>query len=147
MCLEAASFDTIFFFDSGLKYDLEEAKQFIGAIEDHDLIIGYKSKRYDQRYRQLLTKGYNAVIKIIFPRVTINDCDSGFRMFRGKVKEIYLSGDCFFSGLSGSEITVRAIYSGLKCCEIPIKYYQRAGVSRGLPPLDIPKVVFVQFAT
>ncbi len=41
----------------------------------------------------------------------------------------------------GSEIVLRAILQDLKYYEVPISYFQRQGVSRGMPMKKIPKII------
>lgn len=132
----------VFFTDTGLKQDPEDFWKLYEVRQDNDLVIGLRSDRNDQFHRRLFTWGYNAFIRILFKAPQVNDCDSGFRLFnRRVVQEVFQSGKLFFKELPSSEIVLRTLHQALRYREIPVKYFQREGVSRGLPPGKIPKVI------
>jgi glycosyltransferase involved in cell wall biosynthesis len=134
--------DLIFFSDTGNKYDLKDFWKLYQERSSYDLIVGHKYPRHDQYYRRILTYSYNAFIRFIFQISNIRDSDSGFRLFNSNVKfGIYLSNLNFFTSLYNSEIVIRAVKGGLKYTEVPISYFQREGVSRGIPPRKIFSVI------
>ncbi|MFA5075461.1 MAG: glycosyltransferase family 2 protein [Candidatus Babeliales bacterium] len=138
--------DYIFFSDTGLKNDPKDFWKLYKNKEKFDLIVGRKLNRKDQFYRKLLTNGYNFFIRKYFGFNNIYDSDSGFRLFNKKVVEKVFKKDLFFKNLIGSEIVLRAVLQDLKYCEVPISYFQRQGVSRGMPVKKIPKIILGSFS-
>ena len=131
----------IFFSDTGNKHDPKDFWKLYEHINDFDLIIGVKSNRKDQLYRQILTWGYNKLLSIIF-KIKIKDSDSGFRIYNKKLMNKLLSKNWIFKELVASELYLRSNLEGFKIKEVPVSYYQRTGASKGLPIKKIPKVIF-----
>ncbi|MCF7799643.1 glycosyltransferase family 2 protein [Candidatus Babeliales bacterium] len=136
----------IFFSDTGLKNDPKDFWKLYENKEKFDLIVGRKLNRKDQFYRKILTNSYNFFIRKYFGFKNIYDSDSGFRLFNKKVVEKVFKKDLFFKNLIGSEIVLRAVLQDLKYCEIPINYFQRQGISRGMPVKKIPKIILGSFS-
>jgi glycosyltransferase involved in cell wall biosynthesis len=130
----------IFFSDTGNKHNPQDFWKLYPFRKDHGIVIGVKTNRSDQFYRQLLTKGYNKLVSLYF-NVNIHDIDSGFRIYQRSVVDKIFSEDWIYKELIASEITLRAIYSGFTVKEVPIEYSKREGTSRGLPPKKIARVV------
>lgn len=131
----------VFFMDSGGKHDPAEFWKLWAAREDRDLVVGVKTGRQDQAYRQLLTRGFNAVVNSYFG-TNFTDIDSGFRLYRRPAVAKITARPWLNRDLVASEITLRAFHAGCRVGEVPISYRQRAGVSRGLPPGKIPGVIW-----
>ena len=138
--LRSVNSDWYFLCDGGMKHDPEDFWTLWNARTDHDLIVGRKTNRQDQRYRQLLTFGFNWLIRQMFG-VEVFDVDSGMRLLRRNVVDDVLSRGISFRNFSSSEIVLRAIASGRRYVEVPISYQQRAGESRGLPTRGLPKAI------
>ncbi len=131
----------VFFSDSGGKHNPEEFWKLYGSRKDYDLIVGRKTARQDQLYRQWLTWSYNFALRSYFGFPEIRDSDSGFRLFNQAVVDRVLRGNLICRNLIGSEIAVRTIAYGLKYGEVEVSYSSREGTSRGLPPAKIPSVI------
>ena len=138
----SANNNYIFFSDTGLKNDPKDFWKLYGKKEEYDLIVGKKTNRQDQFYRKLFTNGYNLVIRKYFKLNNIYDSDSGFRLFNQKVVDKVFKKELAFKNLVGSEIVLRAILQDLKYYEVPISYFQRQGVSRGMPMKKIPNIIW-----
>jgi glycosyltransferase involved in cell wall biosynthesis len=130
----------IFFSDTGGKFDFDEFWKLYSIRDNYSLVIGVRSKRSDQLYRRLLTLAYNFLLKKYF-NVYLEDSDSGFRIYSRELLNKLGYEEWVNSSLIGSELTLRAIFSGGNVGYVPIAYKQRAGISRGLPPQTILKVV------
>jgi len=131
----------IFFSDSGGKHHPEEFWKLYARRRDYDLVVGRKTDRKDQLYRQWLTWSYNFALRTYFGFPEIRDADSGFRLFNRAVVDAVLRRNLICRNLIASEIALRTIASGLRYGEVEVSYNQRAGVSRGLPPAKIPGVI------
>ncbi len=131
----------IFFSDSGGKHDPEEFWKLYPLRRDYDLLVGRKTDRKDQLYRQWLTWSYNFAMRTYFGFPEIRDADSGFRLFNQAVVDRVLRQDLICRNLVASEIVLRTIAAGLRYGEVEVSYGMRAGTSRGLPPAKIPSVI------
>jgi len=130
----------VFFSDTGGKLDFKEFWKLYEHRHEYDVLSGTRNERTDQWYRRLLTWSYNALLRLYF-RVDLRDADAGFRLYRTEVIRKIAAEPWINRHLIASELALRAIYSGYTMAEIPIAYRQRAGVSRGLPPRKIPRVI------
>lgn len=130
----------VFFSDSGGKHDPEEFWKLYPLRHEYDLIVGRKTGRKDQLYRQALTWGYNFLLRQYFGFDEVRDADSGFRLFNRNVLDQVLRGKLVYRGLIASEIVLRTIASGLKYREVEVSYELREGESRGLPLRKVPAV-------
>jgi len=130
----------VFFSDTGGKLDFKEFWKLYEHRHEYDVLSGTRNERTDQWYRRLLTWSYNALLRLYF-RVDLRDADAGFRLYRTEVIRKIAAEPWITRHLIASELALRAIYSGYTMAEIPIAYRQRAGVSRGLPPRKIPRVI------
>ena len=133
--------DLIFFSDTGLKHDPGDFWKLYEYRDKYDLISGRKVNRRDQLYRRLLTHAYNFFLRHFFKMPGIHDADSGFKLFNDKIKDQVFRQELVFKGLVNSEIVLRAKAAGLAYTEVPVSYTQREGVSRGIPPHKIPRIV------
>lgn len=131
----------IFFSDIGGKFDYNDFWKLYEVCNSYSLVIGMRSNRKDRLYRRFLTIGYNLFIKKYF-HVQLKDSDSGFRIYKKEIIDKICSEVWINKDLIGSELALRVLYSGGKVGFVPVSYKKRDGISRGLPPLKIPKVIF-----
>lgn len=136
----ATSNPYVFFSDSGGKHNPEEFWKLYPLREEYDLIVGRKTGRKDQLYRQALTWSYNFLLRQYFGFDEIRDADSGFRLLNRAVIDRVLRGKLIYRGLIASEIVLRTVACGLKYHEVEVSYELREGESRGLPLGKVPSV-------
>tara|TARA_B100001996_G_scaffold360610_1_gene326740 strand:+ start:357 stop:1070 length:714 start_codon:yes stop_codon:yes gene_type:complete len=139
--LSISKSEYIFFSDLGGKFDWSEVNNLIGKLPDNDLVIGVRKHRNDQKYRRLLTYLYSRYI-LFFYGIKSNDPDSGFRIYKRSLIGEIMKSDLINKHLLNSELTVKCIAKNCNYAEVPIKYFQRKGPSRGMPLSTIPKVIF-----
>jgi glycosyltransferase involved in cell wall biosynthesis len=130
----------IFFSDTGSKFDFDDFWKLYGIRDKYSLVIGVRSKRSDQLYRRFLTLAYNFILKIFF-NVYLEDADSGFRIYSRDLIRKLVNEEWINTSLIGSELTLRTIFSGGNVGYVEVAYKQRSGISRGLPPQKILKVI------
>jgi len=130
----------VFFSDSGCKHNPEEFWKLYPLRQDYDLIVGRKTARKDQLYRQALTWSYNFLLRWYFGFEEVRDADSGFRLFNRNVVDRVLRERLIYRNLMASEVVLRSIAYGLKYHEVPVSYDLREGESRGLPLGKIPSI-------
>jgi glycosyltransferase involved in cell wall biosynthesis len=136
----AARHPYVFFSDSGGKHNPEDFWKLYPLRQKYDLIVGRKTSRKDQLYRQLLTWSYNFLLRRYFGFDEVRDADSGFRLFNRTVVDRILRGRLIYRGLMASEIVLRTISGGLKYHEVEVSYKLRDGESRALPLGKVPSV-------
>jgi glycosyltransferase involved in cell wall biosynthesis len=130
----------IFFSDTGGKFDFDDFWELYSVREKYSLIIGVRSKRSDKLYRRMLTVAYNFILRKYF-NTYLEDADSGFRIYKRELIRKIGDETWVNTALIESELTLRAIFSGGEIGYVPVAYMQRSGISRGLPPQNILKVI------
>ncbi len=130
----------IFLSDAGNKHNPKDFWRLYPLRKKFGHVVGKKSNRTDQLYRQFLTWSYNKLISFYFG-VKVRDADSGFHIIKQEIAKKVFNEEWFNKDLIASEITLRIIYSGVPVKEVPISYGQRKGESRGLPLNKIPGVI------
>lgn len=142
--INCSQYEKIFFSDTGGKFDFNDFWDLYNCFNKKkcDLCIGYRKNRYDSYIRRCLTFFFNKFIQILF-NTTLKDIDSGFRIYKKPViQDIANSQKIISENLISSEITLRFIYSRQKVEEVEVKYFQRDGKSRGIPPNKLLKIIF-----
>ncbi len=130
----------IFFSDTGGKQDFADFWKLYEHCGRYGIVSGLRSGRKDHLYRRLMTWTYNFLLRKYF-HVGLRDADAGFRIYQAPALRKIANEAWVNRYLISSELALRAIYSGFEVKEVPVLYRQRAGVSRGLPPSKIPKVI------
>jgi glycosyltransferase involved in cell wall biosynthesis len=130
----------VFFSDTGGKQDFADFWKLYPHCDQFGIVSGYRAARRDQLYRRLMTWTYNFLLRVYF-KVNFRDADAGFRIYQIAVIRKIANEPWVNRHLISSELALRAVYSGFEIKEVPVLYRQRAGVSRGLPPGKIPKVI------
>lgn len=138
--INSSNAEFIFFSDLGGKFDWSEIKKLSYELPNYDFVVGVRTNREDQIYRQLLTKAYSKYIKIFYG-VESNDPDSGFRIYRNSLIKDILKDELFNKHLLNSEFTIKCLKKNAKFKEVEINYKRREGQSRGLPLKIIPTVI------
>ncbi len=138
--LTISNAEFVFFSDLGGKFNWDDINKLIKETPGNDLIIGKRVNRTDQPYRKILTYLYSFYIKVFY-RIKSSDPDSGFRIYKKKLIEDVFSDELINKHLLNSELTIKCISRDCKYKEIPVSYFQREGISRGLPLKTIPRVI------
>ena len=138
--MKIAKNSCIFFSDTGSKFNIDDFWKLYDIRNEHELIIGVRSKRSDQLHRRYLTMVYNFLLKKYF-NIYLEDADSGFRIYNRELVNKLCHEEWINTALIGSELTLRAIFSGVNVGYIEVNYKKRSGISRGLPPHKIFEVV------
>lgn len=130
----AASKKYIFYSDADNQFDLTELKNFLPAIEDYDMVCGFRIYRFDPFSRLVLSWGYNLIARIIF-RIRIRDIDCAFKLFRREVFDsIQIESKKFFVD---TEILAKARKLDLKVTEIGVRHYPRTAGSSTVRPSHV----------
>jgi len=121
---ENARFDLIFYSDSDLQFDLREIKNLLPAIDDYDIVSGFRIYRYDPLSRLFLSWGFNFLVRTIF-RIRVRDIDCAFKLYRKSIfDKVTINTRDFFVD---SEILAKARKAGFSMTEIGVRHYPRKG--------------------
>lgn len=126
-----ATMPLVFYTDADNQFDVREMKNFLPAIEDYDLVCGFRIYRFDPFTRLVLSWGYNLLVRIVF-RIRVRDVDCAFKLFRREIFDrIHIESRKFFVD---TEILAKAAKLGLRMTEIGVRHYPRtAGQSTVRP--------------
>lgn len=141
--VKQASYEKIFFSDTGGKFDFYEFWKLNETFEksNSDLTIGYRKLRHDSYLRRILTQFFNIFLRLLF-KIKIKDSDSGFRIYRKSVLlDILENIKVVSKHLIAAEITIKFLFFGKKVNEVEVSYFQREGESRGIPPNKLIHIV------
>lgn len=82
-----------------------------------DMTKTYRSSRQDGPFRILISRVYNLLLRVLFPKVRVHDANSKPRIFRREaLRKIRLTADDWFID---AEIVIQASYLGFKIGEVP----------------------------
>ena len=112
----------VFYTDADNQFDVREIKNFLPAIEDYDLVCGFRIYRFDPFTRLVLSWGYNLLVRVLF-RIRVRDVDCAFKLFRREIFDrIHIESRKFFVD---TEILAKSAKLGLRMTEIGVRHYPR----------------------
>ena len=118
--------DVVITMDGDLQDDPREIPRFLAKLDEgFDVVVGWKSVRYDPWHKVLPSRLYNAVVARLFG-VALHDVNCGYKALRiDVVKNLCLYGDLH------RLIPVLAADLGYRVTEIPVTHHPRQyGVSK-----------------
>jgi glycosyltransferase involved in cell wall biosynthesis len=116
--------DLVFYTDGDGQYDVEELPKLLAAMtQDIDIVNGYKISRSDPKYRIVLGRVYQFLMRILF-RLNVKDVDCDFRLFRRALfARVQLTYD---SGVICVEMMKKFQAIGCRMVELPVHHYHRS---------------------
>lgn len=117
-----AKYPYIFYADSDNQFDLNEFRKFLPYIGKYDIIAGYRIKRNDPKTRVVISKIYNAMMRII-SGAREKDLDCAFRLVSKRVINNIRLACC--TGVATTELLAKARKKGFKIKEIGVNHYPR----------------------
>jgi glycosyltransferase involved in cell wall biosynthesis len=120
-----AQYEYVVFTDGDGQFDFTEITKFIEAIENADIVIGYRKKRRDKNlWKRLLLMYLLKVWDYILFRFLFKDIDCAFKMFRKeaiqKLTPLRSEG-----ALISTEILAKAKRKRLRIKEVGVTHYPR----------------------
>jgi len=133
--LKAVAGDLVLYTDADLPFDFSLIPQLIAEAGESCVVAGYRLNRGEGARRLLLTKGYNALIRLFFG-LTLRDVNFACKIMPKSFldKAIFNSDGSFID----VEILLESKRLGLTINEQPLVYYPR---TRGLSTLSRPRVI------
>jgi glycosyltransferase involved in cell wall biosynthesis len=121
--LRQSRYRWIAFTDSDGQFDFSEINRFLPLTDKADLILGYRTKRSDNLYRQALQLILNLANFLLFG-LRVRDVDCGFKLIKKEVVDKVgpLSTE---SAITETEFIVRAKRVGFKMIEVGVTHLPR----------------------
>ncbi len=126
----ASDADVVSYMDVDLSTNIEAFPQLLAAILDDgaDIAIGSRLKRgarvTRQWKREIVSRGYNLLVKLIFPRRTFSDAQCGFKALTGQAAQrlvpLVQNNNWFFD----SELLLRGEQLGYRVAEVPVEWIE-----------------------
>lgn len=109
--------------DSDGQFDFGEIKNMLEKKDKADLIIGYRLRRTDSRYRRFMAKILWLADFILFG-LNLKDIDCGFKLFKKEIidKISHLTTE---SAITVTEFMVRAKRAGFRIVQVGVHHYSR----------------------
>ena len=124
----------LFYTDADNQFDVKELKNLLAAIDDYDIVCGFRIYRFDPFSRLVLSWGYNLIVRILF-RIRVRDVDCAFKLFRREVFDrVHIESKKFFVD---TEILAKASKVGMRMTEIGVRHYPRTAGESTVRPSHI----------
>lgn len=123
----AATQDWVLYMDSDLPVDMNDTFRALPLTREADMVIGTRQGRAEGVRREVMSWGYNNLIRALFG-LQVRDINFAFKLFRRAVLDrITLQSEGSFID---AELLVETHRAGFTIAELPIQYHPRvAGVS------------------
>jgi glycosyltransferase involved in cell wall biosynthesis len=132
----AALKDWILYIDSDLPVDLAEAFAALPLAAEADMVIGWRRTRAESLRREIISKVYNLMIRIVF-NLRVHDVNFAFKLFKRSLYEkVRLTSEGSFID---AELLLQMRRAGACIAEMPMNYYPRAA---GVSTLSSNAVIF-----
>ena len=118
----SATKDIVMYTDCDEPVDLWKIPEALEYLQEHDMVIGYRTDRWEGWHRFLYSKVYNSLVRMLFG-VRVRDINFSFKLvWRRKLKQFNLgAGSVFIDG----ELLAEAARLELDIHEMPIQYQMR----------------------
>lgn len=123
----AARSEWILYIDSDLPIQMDDALGALPLTRRADAVIGWRKTRAESARREVISKGYNFLIRLLFG-LRVRDVNFAFKLFR---REHYAKMRLTSEGsFIDAELLIGLRRAGARVAEIGLDYYPRvAGVS------------------
>jgi glycosyltransferase involved in cell wall biosynthesis len=135
--ITAARFDFVFFSDIDRQFVLEEIASFLPALDDCDVIIGFRKDRRDPLPRRLNAAGWNLANRLLLG-LRVKDVNCAFKLFkRDQVQSTTIISE---GAMVSAELLTRLKRRGARFKELPVTHLPRLkGAPTGAKPSVIAK--------
>ena len=114
--------ELIFYTDGDLQFDITELKKLMPLIEDADIISGYRIRRADTLYRNLVSWVFNLLCRRLY-NLYVWDVNCAFKLYRRRIFDgMELKS---VRGLIDAEILVKAQKAGYRIKQVGVHHYPR----------------------
>ena len=127
--------ELVLYTDGDCQFDIRDLRKLLPLMrEGVDLVVGYRENRQDRPLRKIVSRVYNAIIRLIFG-LRVRDIDCAFKLFRRSVfDKVEIRSERF---LVDTEILVKAKRAGLTIVETPVTHLPRTRGASSVSPRDV----------
>jgi dolichol-phosphate mannosyltransferase len=130
--------DLVFYTDSDNQFDLNELKDFIPLMENHEAVLGYRVDRQDPWLRKFVSGGFNRLSSMAFG-MSVRDLNCSFKLFRGDlIRALPLDTPDFFID---TELVARIHRGGYRYVQRGVRHYPRTAGRSTVRPSDVPRTL------
>lgn len=120
--LNANKFDFVFYTDGDMQYNVEEVKKMLPYIKDHEVVIGFRSKRALTLSRQIQTKVFNFIVRLLFD-LKAKDINCSMKLVsREALNKIHLTSNGAFID---TELLIKLKNNNYKIKEVEVSHFPR----------------------
>lgn len=122
--LQAATGKTIALIDGDGQMPSEDVIRIYNALRagEYDCVKTYRIGRFDGWKRKVISKLYNALLKIFFPKIYLHDINSKPKIFtREAYSKLNLKSTDWFID---AEMMIQASYLGFRTIEVPTVFHE-----------------------
>jgi glycosyltransferase involved in cell wall biosynthesis len=120
----AARFPLVALVDGDNQFDIAELPTLLNAIDECDLVSGYRVSRQDPPIRRLNAYFYNRLARTLFD-IPLRDINCGFKVYRRELVQRVLPQLESTGALINVEILARARKLGARVKEVGVHHYPR----------------------
>lgn len=122
--LRAATGETIALIDGDGQMPAADIIRIYDALRsgEYDCAKTYRIGRFDGWKRTVISKVYNTLLKVFFPRISLRDVNSKPKIFtRRAYTQLNLQSDDWFAD---AEMMIQACYLGFRTIEVPTLFHE-----------------------
>lgn len=139
--LYGAKYEWIFYTDSDGQFDISEIKNFLPAIKNSQIIVGFRINRQDSTSRKIFGWGWTQLSNILLG-IKVKDVDCAFKLIKKEVIDKIPRLVSSRGAMISPELLAKAKKAGFKIGQVGVHHYPRkAGKQTGA---DF-KVIFNSF--
>lgn len=135
----ANKYDFVFYTDGDNQYDVEELTRFLPYLRAYDAVMGFRTKRALKLSRQIQTRVFNWLIRLIF-NIKVKDINCAMKIIRREALDnIKLTSN---GGFIDAELFVKLYRQKYSIKEIEVTHYPRkfGKASGGNPKLILETI-------
>ncbi|HSX40809.1 MAG TPA: glycosyltransferase family 2 protein [Candidatus Saccharimonadales bacterium] len=119
---KANKYDFVFYTDGDNQYDVNELKRMLPFLKNYDAVIGYRTKRALTPLRQVQTRIYNLLLRVLFS-IPARDIDCSMKIVRrSALRTFSLTSNTSFID---PELLIKLKKNNFKIKEVPVSHYPR----------------------
>ena len=141
--LTSGTLEYAFFTDGDRQFDVRQIADLVQQLPGHDVVVGYRVNRQDNKIRIMNAHAWNWLIRRLF-HVPVRDVDCAFKLFDRRMLQglTIEAGGAMFS----SELLARLAAKGARIVEVPVRHLPREkGSASGGNPRVIARAFYELF--
>lgn len=121
-----ARYEWIFQMDADGQFRIDDIERFLPETENFDVVVGYRERRMDPWYRDLLTWGYMSCLNILFD-LPVRDVGCAFKLFKRQTWHLVQPIESHDHKIFLVEWIDKLKKARIEIKELPVRHYARRG--------------------